>query len=288
MISVEKALKFVHSQKVILKSGLSISTRNGLGYVLSDDLIAPISLPNFRQSSMDGYGLSDTKSLTYKVVGEIKAGDYYKKKINKGEAIRIFTGAHVPDSVKSVIIQEKVIFKNNTIKLKELPKLYSNIRDKGDQIKKGEIALKKGFLLNEARLGLISSLGIKKIKVYEKPKVSILITGNELISIDNGKKIVQKAISHLRILKISEDFTYVELNPITGRKHQLRKQLYNIGNPIVGDDKYFINRRADKIKIKNKNLMLHAYKIKFMINNIKYNFKAEYDLNFENFLKTNF
>ena len=188
MISVEKALKFVHSQKVILKSGLSISTRNGLGYVLSDDLIAPISLPNFRQSSMDGYGLSDTKSLTYKVVGEIKAGDYYKKKINKGEAIRIFTGAHVPDSVKSVIIQEKVIFKNNTIKLNELPKLYSNIREKGDQIKKGEIALKKGFLLNEASLGLISSLGIKKIKVYEKPKVSILITGNELISIDKKLK----------------------------------------------------------------------------------------------------
>jgi len=81
MISVEKALKFVHSQKVKLKSGLSISTRNGLGYVLSGDLIAPISLPNFRQSSMDGYGLSDTKSLTYKVVGEIKAGDYYKKKL---------------------------------------------------------------------------------------------------------------------------------------------------------------------------------------------------------------
>ena len=188
MISVEKALKFVHSQKVILKSGLSISTRNGLGYVLSDDLIAPISLPNFRQSSMDGYGLSDTKSLTYKVVGEIKAGDYYKKKINKGEAIRIFTGAHVPDSVKSVVIQEKVVFENNNIKLDELPKLYSNIREKGDQIKKGEIVLKKGFLLNEASLGLISSLGIKKIKVYEKPKVSILITGNELISIDKKLK----------------------------------------------------------------------------------------------------
>jgi 23S rRNA pseudouridine955/2504/2580 synthase len=123
---------------------------------------------------------------------------------------------------------------------------------------------------------------------HGKVSKSIKTMEDELISIDNGKKIVQKAISHLRILKISEDFTYVELNPITGRKHQLRKQLYNIGNPIVGDDKYFINRRADKIKIKNKNLMLHAYKIKFMINNIKYNFKAEYDLNFENFLKTNF
>ena len=111
---------------------------------------------------------------------------------------------------------------------------------------------------------------------------------DDLITIDNGKKIIQKAISHLRLLKISSNFSYVELNPITGRKHQLRKQLYNIGNPIVGDDKYFINRRADKMKIKNKNLLLHAYKIKFMINNIQYNFKAEYDSEFENFLKKNF
>ena len=92
----------------------------------------------------------------------------------------------------------------------------------------------------------------------------------------------------LRILKTSTDFSYVELNPITGRKHQLRKQLYNIGNPIIGDDKYFINRRADKMRVKNKNLLLHAYKIKFMINNIQYNFKAEYDDDFESFLKKNF
>ena len=71
---------------------------------------------------------------------------------------------------------------------------------------------------------------------------------DDLISYDNGKKIVQNAVSHLRVLKTSNDYSYVELNPITGRKHQLRKQLYNIGNPIIGDDKYFINRRADKTK----------------------------------------
>ena len=111
---------------------------------------------------------------------------------------------------------------------------------------------------------------------------------DDLVTIDNGKKIIQKAISHLKITKNSSYFSYVELNPITGRKHQLRKQLYNIGNPIVGDDKYFIARRADKIKIKNKNLLLHAYKIKFMINNVQYNFKAEYDKEFEDFLKNNF
>ena len=111
---------------------------------------------------------------------------------------------------------------------------------------------------------------------------------DNLITIDNGKKNIQKAISYLKLIKTSSDFSYVELNPITGRKHQLRKQLYNIGNPIIGDDKYFINRRADKLKIKGKNLLLHAYKIKFMINNVQYNFKAKYDEEFENFLKKNF
>jgi 23S rRNA pseudouridine955/2504/2580 synthase len=111
---------------------------------------------------------------------------------------------------------------------------------------------------------------------------------DDLILYENGKKIIQKAVSHIKILKTSSDYSYVELNPITGRKHQLRKQLYNIGNPIIGDDKYFVDRRADKTKIKSKNLMLHAYKIKFMIENIQYNFKAEYNNEFEKFLKINF
>ena len=111
---------------------------------------------------------------------------------------------------------------------------------------------------------------------------------DDLVSYDNDKKITQKAISHLKVLRSSDDYSYVELNPITGRKHQLRKQLYNIGNPIVGDDKYFINRKVNKKKIKSKNLMLHAYKIKFMINSIQYSFKARYNKDFEEFLKKQF
>ena len=123
---------------------------------------------------------------------------------------------------------------------------------------------------------------------HGKISPSIKCMEDDLITYDNKKKIVQRAVSNLKIIKSSPDFTYVELNPITGRKHQLRKELYNIGNPIVGDDKYFMNRRADKTKIKSKNLMLHAYKIKFMINNIKYNFKANYNDNFEAFVKKHF
>ena len=122
---------------------------------------------------------------------------------------------------------------------------------------------------------------------YGRVSKSINLMEDELINYDNDKKNIQKAISYIKLLKSNSDYSYVELNPITGRKHQLRKQLYNIGNPIIGDDKYFLNRKHGKIKL-NKFLMLHAYKIKFMIKNIKYNFKAPYPNEFENFLKLNF
>ena len=121
--------------------------------------------------------------------------------------------------------------------------------------------------------------------VYGKVNKSIKIMRDNLIYFENNKKVTQKAISNLKIIRSSEDYTFLELNPITGRKHQLRKQLLNIGCPIVGDDKYFLNNRK---RIKTKSLMLHAYKIKFMINNVQYNFKANYDSIFEDFFKKNF
>ncbi len=120
--------------------------------------------------------------------------------------------------------------------------------------------------------------------VYGKVDKSIKVMRDNLIYYENNKKIFQKAVSNLKIIKSNEDYSYLELNPITGRKHQLRRQLLKIGCPIIGDDKYFLN---DRKRIKIKNLMLHAYKIKFMINNIQYNFKAKYNNLFEDFLKKN-
>ena len=121
--------------------------------------------------------------------------------------------------------------------------------------------------------------------VYGKVNSSIKMMKDELVYYEDNKKISQKAISNLKLIKSNEGYSFVELNPITGRKHQLRKQLLKIGNPIVGDDKYFLNNRK---RIKTKNLMLHAYKIKFMIENVQYNFKAKYNNSFENFLNKNF
>ena len=121
--------------------------------------------------------------------------------------------------------------------------------------------------------------------VYGKVNKSIKTMKDNLVYYENNKKIVQKAFANFKIIKSNEIYSFLELNPITGRKHQLRKQLLNIGNPIIGDNKYFLNNRK---RIKIKNLLLHAFKIKFMINDVQYNFKAKYNIIFEDFLKKNF
>ena len=118
--------------------------------------------------------------------------------------------------------------------------------------------------------------------VYGKVDKSLKVMKDDLVYYENNKKIFQKAVSNVKIIRSNEDYSFLELNPITGRKHQLRKQLLKIGCPIIGDDKYFLN---NKRIIKIKNLMLHSYKIKFMINNIQFNFKAKYNSLFEDFLK---
>ena len=114
----------------------------------------------------------------------------------------------------------------------------------------------------------------------------IKILRDELTFYENNKKIVQKAISYIKIIRSNDKNSFLELKPITGRKHQLRKQLYNIGHPIIGDNKYSFNNLEKKQKFKN--IMLHAYKIRFMINNIKYNFEAKYSEDFSRLLKTRF
>ena len=121
--------------------------------------------------------------------------------------------------------------------------------------------------------------------VYGKLKSNNLTLKDELITYENDKKVKQKAITHVKVIKKTDDFSYLELNPITGRKHQIRKQLFNIGHPILGDKKYFLN---NNIVYRDKHLMLHAYKIKFMIENIRYNFQARYNIDFEKLLKKYF
>jgi len=94
---------------------------------------------------------------------------------------------------------------------------------------------------------------------------------DDLIRYDGNKKIIEKAKTFFKVIDKNSEASLVELKPITGRKHQLRKQLYAIGQPIFGDVKYKLSNSDKGI---NKNLMLHSYQIKFMINDIKHTYTA--------------
>jgi 23S rRNA pseudouridine955/2504/2580 synthase len=105
---------------------------------------------------------------------------------------------------------------------------------------------------------------------------------DDLIRYDNGKKIIEKAKTIFKVLDKNSNCSLIEMKPITGRKHQLRKQLFNIGHSIYGDKKY---RSSTSIKGVNKELMLHSYQIKFMINNKKFTYKALLPNYFKDLLK---
>ncbi len=94
---------------------------------------------------------------------------------------------------------------------------------------------------------------------------------DELIRYDNGKKIIEKAKTIFKVIDKNFNSSLIKMKPITGRKHQLRKQLFNIGHSIYGDQKY---KSSSFTKGVNKNLMLHSYQIKFMIKDKKYTYKA--------------
>jgi 23S rRNA pseudouridine955/2504/2580 synthase len=106
---------------------------------------------------------------------------------------------------------------------------------------------------------------------------------NDLTRYDNDKEIIEKAKTRYKVLDKNSICSLVEMKPITGRKHQLRKQLYAIGNPIYGDQKYKLNNTDKAI---NKNLMLHSYQIRFMINDKKYTYTALLPDYFKKLLKT--
>jgi len=106
---------------------------------------------------------------------------------------------------------------------------------------------------------------------------------DDLIRYDNKKKVFEKAKTIFKVIDKNSNSSLIEMKPITGRKHQLRKQLFNIGHSIYGDKKY---NSSNSLKGINKNLMLHSYQIKFMIKDKKYTYKALLPDYFRNLLKT--
>lgn len=189
MISVEEAKNLVlcnvDKQKKIL-----LDIHAALNYFLADDIIAGFSIPLFNQSAMDGYAFKfKDANQTLKVVDTIPAGDVRKIDIKDGEAVRIFTGSKVPDSCDTVVMQELTDVFDSQLKVKDIGlKLGGNVRKKGNQIKVGDVALKKGTLITPAAIGFLATLGITQVMVYSLPKVCVIATGSELVKLGQSLK----------------------------------------------------------------------------------------------------
>jgi molybdopterin molybdotransferase len=181
MISVKEAKACIDENIIKLSPGRAALLKAS-GYVLAEDIYAITDIPAFEQSSMDGYAFSFTeKDTRLRISGEMPAGGDKQLLIEKGQAMRIFTGAPLPYRADTVVMQEKAEVENGElIILDPLIKQASNVRHKGSEIKSGALAMKKGSILSPAAIGFLAGIGITEVSVYPPPSVSIIVTGKEL------------------------------------------------------------------------------------------------------------
>lgn len=156
------------------------------GHYLQSPLTAQLTQPPFNASGMDGYAVRagevrDDKSA-FDVIGESQAGSAFAGEMGQAQAVRIFTGAPVPDGADAVIMQEHAERDGNRVRFTETPKTGQNIRPAGQDFAKGETLLEKGALLSPVALALAAASGNARLSVYRKPNVALIATGNELVA----------------------------------------------------------------------------------------------------------
>ena len=199
MISVEEALEKILSTVHVLEPEEK-PILECLGQVLAKDIKAGLDVPPHDNAAMDGYAVRsvDTASasqdnpILLKVIGEIAAGYVPDKKVTSGTAMRIMTGAPLPEGADAVVQFEntdEMERKSQKKPLKEIGILSPaekrlNVRYKGEDIANGQLVLRKGTLLRAAEIGVLASLGIPRVAVIRRPVISVLSTGDELCDIN--------------------------------------------------------------------------------------------------------
>ena len=186
--SLNNALKLINdNQKVCDIEEISIYDAHKR--VLAEDIIAFHDSPPFDKSAMDGYALiaedtfgsSQSNPREFKIIDAIGAGDFSSKKVNNNEAIVIATGAPIPDGANAVLMKEYTTDEGDNLTIYSQVTPGENISPKSEDIKKGDLILSKNTFIRYQELGLIASAGYDKVKVFKKPRVKVIITGNELI-----------------------------------------------------------------------------------------------------------
>ncbi len=183
-MTIEDARKYIHNFLTVNLKTEYVNTEDALDRILGETIISKINVPNYNNSAMDGFAFnldSLKEKNTLKVATTILAGDLSKQKIKPGFAAQIMTGSKIPDGTDTVLPFELVKQESNSIVVNEIPKKGVNIRRLGEDIKKNGEVLKKGGYLRPAEIGLIASIGISRVKVFKKLKVSFFSTGDEVV-----------------------------------------------------------------------------------------------------------
>ena len=162
-----------------------VSLRRSLGRVLAEDIRAKTNVPNHTNSAMDGFAFKGTDLdegglARLRVVGAAFAGKPYEGEIISGQAIKIMTGAVMPENTDTVVMQEYVELDDDHVQITKAAKTGQNVRQAGEDIARNSVVLKAGKRLGPADLGLLASLGFSKVSVYRKPRVAFFSNGDEI------------------------------------------------------------------------------------------------------------
>ena len=195
-MSVAKAKLFIQAHLSPLTACEQVPIKEGLGRVLAQAVLSPAQVPNYDNSAMDGYAfnsldIADQGQTSLSLIGTAYAGKGFDQPVQKGQCVRIMTGAMMPSGTDSVVVQEKVSLAADSISFSKPANSKMNVRYAGEDLSLGQTVLAAGHLIQAADLGLLASLGIAQISVYRKLKVAFFSTGDELAGIGQPLKIGQ-------------------------------------------------------------------------------------------------
>ena len=188
-ISVDEARENIFQDLRPITSKERKALRSCLNRVLAENIHSPVNVPAHTNSAMDGYALAGddlpTDSIKeYDVIGTAYAGKLFSGTCQRGQVIRIMTGAVIPDGCDTVVMQEHVETIHTTrIKIGQDHRSGQNVRQAGEDIPHGGVVLKAGRRIIPSDLGIIASLGISEVAIYRRPRIAFFSTGDELCSV---------------------------------------------------------------------------------------------------------
>ncbi|MGN0314255.1 MAG: gephyrin-like molybdotransferase Glp [Fusicatenibacter sp.] len=190
ILQLEDALQLLLNRIEKVEESEQVSITDGAGYILGEDLRAGMSHPPFPRSPLDGYALrskdiSDAcreAPAVLQVIDEVMAGHASEKTVRPGTAVRIMTGAPIPEGADTIVRQEDTDYGECTVQIYVSQNAWDNYCFAGEDYMAGDIVLRKGTCLGAVEIGIASSLGLENIRFYRKPRVVVLTTGDEVVS----------------------------------------------------------------------------------------------------------